>query len=303
MSIPTYANLMWPLLKVLSQQPGEIHVSDICQIIADELQLSKEDRIALLPSGSMPVLRNRIGWAHDALKRAKLSSAVKWGKWFITDEGRDFVKKHPNGITEEEKKGLATANRSVKLAEIWGGDAGTKPPVIDVQTETPEESIGNALLEIKKRVSGELLDEIYKQDPAFFERLVLDLLLAMGYGADEKSLNVVGKSGDGGIDGIISQDRLGLDKVYVQAKRWKNSVGSPEIQTFFGALNIKGAAKGVFITTGEVTQPALDMVKAAQGKIVVVDGERLTDLMMEFGVGVANSVIKVPKIDKDYFEV
>ncbi len=303
MSLPSYPGFIWPLLRALYRLPEPTHVSEVCRIVADDLGLSEEDRSVLLPSGNQPVLRNRIGWAQDALKRARLSNAVKWGKWFLTEEGRSYVESHPNGLSEAEVKQLATTNRSLKIAEILGEEVPTSDTEPDVvQSETPEEILEDALERIKTRVAGELLDEIQKQTPKFFEVLVVDLLHRMGYGADESSLNVVGGSGDGGVDGIIYQDRLGLDKVYVQAKRWKESIGSPQIQTFMGALNIHGATKGIFITTSELTAPARETVKMALGKIVVIDGKRLTDLMLEYGVGVSNSTLKVPRIDKDYFD-
>ncbi|MDD5342844.1 MAG: restriction endonuclease [Smithella sp.] len=302
MSIPSYPGFIWPLLKTLYKMKEPTHVSELCKIIADDLKISEEDRSSMLPSGNQPVLRNRIGWAQDALKRAKLTNSIKWGKWFLTDEGKKFVESHSNGINDEELKRLSTINRSLKIADILGGEITETEPEVKIQSETPEEILEEALGSIKARVAGELLDEIHKQSPKFFERLVVDLLHKMGYGADESALNVVGGSGDGGIDGIIYQDRLGLDKVYIQAKRWKENVGSPQIQTFIGALNIQGATKGIFITTSELTSSAKETVKITLGKIVVIDGKKLTNLMMECGVGVSNAELKVPRIDKDYFE-
>ncbi len=302
MDIPSYSKLMWPLMKLLFSQKEALHVSEVCKLLADELKLSEEDRAKMLPSGRQPLLRNRVGWAQDALKRAKLAGSIKWGKWFLTDDGRKFVESHPSGLTIEEEKSLSTLNRSMKIAEILGETPKTEEPVHPLENETPEEILENSLDMIKERVAAELIEEILKASPRFFERLVLNLLHAMGYGTDEKSLNHVGKSGDGGIDGIIFQDKLGLDKVYIQAKRWRNQVGSPEIQTFIGSLSLKGATKGILITTGELSGPAKETIGMTLGKIVGIDGKRLTELMMDYDVGVSNTTLKVPKIDKDYFE-
>jgi restriction system protein len=172
-----------------------------------------------------------------------------------------------------------------------------------VPTKTsPDESIEKALSEIVDSVAHDLLERIGQAPPAFFERLVLELLHVMGYGLSRSDLQQVGGSGDGGIDGVISLDRLGLEKVYIQAKRWQGTVGSPQIQTFMGALQLQSANKGVFLTTSAFTKDARDAAAKARGAVVLVDGARLTQLMIEHGVAVTHKLVKVPKIDGDYFE-
>lgn len=303
MSLPSYAQFIWPLLAVLSRHAEPIHVSKLGNLVADELGLSEDDRNVLIPSGRMSVLRNCIQWAQDALKRAGLTVAAKWGHWHLTDQGVNFVKSHPNGITEEERKKLSRVNRSLKMADMLGSakPQGAKTEQ-DSPPQTPEESLDPGLESIKVRVAGDLLDEILGQSPSCFQTLVVELLHKMGYGANRSSLKFVGDSGDGGIDEIISQDRLGLDRVYVQAKRWKTNVGCPEIQAFMGALNIQGASKGIFITTGELSGPAKETLKATLRKIVAIGDQRPTLLMMEHDLGVTNSLLRVPKVDKDYFD-
>jgi restriction system protein len=179
----------------------------------------------------------------------------------------------------------------------------TRPATDEAATrQSPDERIDAALAELREQTASELLDLLLEQTPAFFEQVVLDLLHALGYGTSRADLARVGKSGDGGIDGIISLDRLGLEKVYVQAKRWQNTVGRPDVQSFFGALAGRRATKGVFITTSTFSREAREFAESVSDKIVLVDGARLTELMMDFGVGVQHKAIQVPRVDSDYFE-
>ena len=180
-----------------------------------------------------------------------------------------------------------------------------KPFVVTAETsglsQSPDDRLETALQEIRASVAGEVLELLAKVDPKYFESIVLDLLHKMGYGTNRSDLQRVGGSGDGGIDGIISLDRLGLEKVYVQAKRWQNSVGRPDVQGFYGALAGQRANKGVFITTSSFTQQAIDFARSVE-KIVLVDGIRLAELMIDFEVGVSSRLVKIPKLDSDYFE-
>jgi len=222
------------------------------------------------------------------------------GIWRITDRGRDLLVRYPDGFGE------------TTLFQIFGkfsdsGDGTGVAEGVDLDgssaQQTPDEQIEDAIEEIHRTVADELLDKIAKAPPAFFEGLVLDLLHAMGYGASEDDLERVGQPGDGGIDGIISLDRLGFEKVYVQAKRWKGSVGRPEIQAFYGALAGRRARKGVFITTSSFTRDAREFTGQLSESIVLLDGARLTSLMIEYGIGVSHyRVIRLPKTDDDYFE-
>ena len=256
----------------------------------------------MLPSRQQPVYQNRIGWAHDRLKRAGLSTSPSRSMWQLTDQGRKFVSQYPRPLTAEHVDQLAHVNRDTRLRSVEN-TAQTRPTTDEAATrQSPDERIDAALAELREQTASELLDLLLAQTPAFFEQVVLDLLHALGYGTSRSDLARVGKSGDGGIDGIISLDRLGLEKVYVQAKRWQNTVGRPDVQSFFGALAGRRATKGVFITTSTYSREAREFAESVSDKIVLVDGARLTELMMDFGVGVQHKAIQVPRVDSDYFE-
>lgn len=258
-----------------------------------------------LPSGVQPVYKNRNGWAHDRLKRAGLSTSPRYGFWRLTPEGVAYAAKHKT-ISAGELERLASVDRSSRLKPK--ADAAADPSsaaaaeALASEKSSPEERIEAALAELRDSVARDLLELIGRSPPEFFEQLVLGLLHAMGYGTSRTDLQRVGGSGDGGIDGFISLDRLGLEKVYVQAKRWKNTVGSPEIQGFMGALQLQAASKGVFITTSNFTKEARQAAVKARGSIVLVDGGQLSTLMMDHGVGVSHKALLIPKVDNDYFE-
>ncbi len=268
--------------------------------VADALGLSVDDRAERVPSGVQAVYVNRNGWAHDRLKRAGLSQSVQRGVWQITPQGLALVKEHPRGLPDDLAAKLARA-----YADEGGDDEAAEPKgAADVAAATtPEDRIDSSLREIRDSVGAELLELVSRETPGFFERLVLDLLHAMGYGLSRQELQAVGGSGDGGIDGIISLDRLGLQKVYVQAKRWQQPVGGPVVRDFIGALTTRGADRGVILTTSKFTADAYSTAeKVRTGSIVLVDGRRLAELMIEHGVGVSHRALRVPKIDIDYFE-
>ena len=303
MNIPTYSELINPLLQFLASQEQPLRTTEVYDAISEILGFSEVDKREMLPSGTQPVYKNRIGWAHDALKRNGLSSSPRYGRWQITAEGKALLDKHGGILPEEESRIISLRNRNTPLTELNSHEpivSGSAEDTEVVDVKSPEEKIDEGLQEITSSVARELHEFVMRGTPEFFEQLVLDLLHAMGYGADRKSLQRVGGSGDGGIDGIISLDRLGLEKVYVQAKRWKGPVGSPEVQGFVGALQLHGANKGVLITSGSVTKPARD--SASRANVVLIDGDRLTNLMIDNGVGVSSRSILVPRIDSDYFE-
>jgi restriction system protein len=213
--------------------------------------------------------------------------------------------KYPNGLPEKELERVAYPSRDIRQRQddSDGDDQQPEPSTVDLQVEqSPDERIDEALRELRESVARELLDDILRASPRFFENLVLDLLHAMGYGTSRADLQRVGGSGDGGIDGVISLDRLGLEKVYVQAKRWQNTVGSPQIQAFMGALQLKGADKGIFITTASFSKDARKAAALAHGSVVLVDGWQLANLMIDQGVGVTNKALYIPHVDSDYFE-
>lgn len=305
MSVPTYDQFIAPLLRHLAAHPAGVNIAEAYETLADGLKLSPEDRAELLPSRAQAVYRNRIGWAHDRLKRAGLSESPRRGVWRLTPEGVAFAAKNKT-LSEEAIEKLASVDRASRLRPKKDVSAETaSSPELSLASaskSSPEERIDAALAELRDSVGRDLLENIGRAPPEFFEQLVLDLLHAMGYGTSRSDLQRVGGSGDGGIDGIISLDRLGLEKVYVQAKRWKNTVGSPEIQGFMGALQLQGASKGVFITTSAFTRDAREAASRARGSIVLVDGGQLSALMMDHGVGVSHKAIRLPKVDGDYFE-
>lgn len=305
MPVPTFDKFIEPLLRYLASHHQGAIAREIYETLANQLKLSAADRAEMLPSEAQAVYKNRIGWAHDRLKRARLSGSPKRGFWKLTDAGIAYVAKHKT-LPKSELERLAYVDRSsrVKTATEPSSISSRAANVAIVANDhsSPEERIEAALAELRESVARDLLESIGRSPPEFFEQLVLDLLHAMGYGTSRSDLQRVGGSGDGGIDGIISLDRLGLEKVYVQAKRWKNNVGSPEIQGFMGALQLQGASKGVFITTSAFTRDAREAAAKARGSIVLVDGNELSSLMMEHGVAVSHKALRIPKVDNDYFE-
>lgn len=305
MSIPTYDRFIESVLRFLATRPDGAPARDAHEAAADALQLDATARQQLVPSGLQPIYKNRAGWAHDRLKRAGLSDSPRRGFWQLTEAGRQYATTHQEALTDSEVAQLASIFNDGRLRLLPGSEAAATPdtPVapIGITTASPEERLGDALAELRRAVADELLKTLGGVSPAFFESIVLDLLHRMGYGTSRSDLQRVGGSGDGGIDGIISLDRLGLEKVYVQAKRWQGSVGRPEIQAFYGALAGQRAKRGVFITTSGYTQQALQFAQSVEG-IVLVDGARLAELMVDHEVGVTARTLKVPKLDTDYFE-
>jgi restriction system protein len=307
MSIPTYDKFIEPVLRHLALNPQSARARDVYEAAASALGISEQDKLELLPSGVQPVYKNRAGWAHDRLKRAGLSSSPQRGFWQLTDTGRAYADEHQAPLSDEQVQDIALAHRDVRLravrddsGEIPGGELGVIPANADISA-SPDDRLELALSELRASTAGDLLEAIGQASPKFFETLVLDLLHAMGYGASREDLQHVGQPGDAGIDGIISLDRLGLEKVYVQAKRWQNSVGREPVHAFYGALAGQHATKGVLITTSVFTAHAREFARSVE-KIVLIDGERLAELMMEYGVAVTHRVVKIPKLDLDYFE-
>ena len=260
--------------------------------------MSEPDRQELLPSGTQPVYKNRIGWAHDRLKRAGLSSSPRRGFWKLTIDGFAFVANHSNPLTAMEIERLARVSTNTLPSNAI--PLALAPPP-NVSIASPDDRLGEALTELRQSVAVDLLDTLRNVSPSFFETIVLDLLHRMGYGTNRADLRRVGGTGDGGIDGVISLDKLGFEKVYVQAKRWQGTVGRPEVQGFLGALVGQRANKGVFITTSSFTPQAVVYAEGVE-RIVLVDGLRLVELMIDYEVGISARTAKIPKIDSDYFE-
>jgi restriction system protein len=307
-SVPTYDRFIEPVLRLLASNPSGIRARDAHDAAADALGLSESDKAERLPSGKQAVYKNRAGWAHDRLKRAGLSESPRRGYWRLTQRGFVYARENPPPLSPGAVADIAVGHLHVRLrsgSELADetGDSARLPSEVGSQeiSASPDDRLEQALSEIEESVAAELLESIGNSSPQFFETLVLDLLHAMGYGTSRSALKRVGGSGDSGIDGIISLDRLGLEKVYVQAKRWQNTVGRPDVQAFYGALAGQHATKGVFITTSNYTSQAIEFAASVE-KIVLVDGRQLAKHLIEFGVGVDHRTIRVPKLDSDYFD-
>ena len=304
MTIPTYDQFIEPILRFLAKNPDGAPAKQVHDAAASALGLNDEDRLQMLTSGTQLVYKNRAGWAHDRLKRAGLSSSPKRGFWKLTFEGKAYEQTHSSPLSPELTQKLAMDFIGVKLKAPGVTEEPSAPllPVIPAAAvASPDDQLEIAVSELRKSASAELLEILASVSPSFFERVVLDLLHEMGYGANRTDLQQVGGPGDAGIDGVISLDRLGLEKVYVQAKRWQENISRPHLQAFYGALAGQKARKGVFITTSLFSNHARDYAKSVEG-IVLIDGPRLAGLMIDYGVGVSARVVKIPKIDSDYFD-
>lgn len=304
MAVPTYDKFIEPVLRFLAAKPEGVPARDAHEAAAETLNLDDNQRAEVIASGQL-VYKNRAGWAHDRLKRAGLSQSLSRGKWCLTPEGVKWVQIHTQPLIEEEVNHLAFDFMNVKLKQqpdaIDLDPRPTAPNQEELAKSSPDDRLDQALKELRDAVADELLENLLQVSPARFEVIVLDVLHRLGYGGHRDDLQRVGGTGDGGIDGIISLDKLGLEKVYVQAKRWQNTVGRPELQAFYGALAGQKAKRGVFITTSGFTSQARDFAHSVEG-MVLVDGERLVHLMIENEVGVSSRLVKVPKLDMDYFE-
>jgi len=301
MAVPTYDQFIEPILRYLEAHTGGVAARDAHDAAAASLGLTDIERAELLPSGMQAVYKNRAGWAHDRLKRHGYSSSPKRGFWKLTGAGLDFAKRSPSPLPAELVERLAADKNDVRLRTA-GAATHVEPSVAAPSiVASPDDRLESALDELRQTVTAELLETLAQVSPQFFETIVLDVLHSMGYGTSRQDLQRVGRTGDGGIDGVISLDRLGLEKVYVQAKRWQGSVGRPDIQGFYGALAGRRANKGVFITTSSFSQQAVEFAASVEG-IVLVDGAKLAAHMIEYEVGVTSRAVKIPKLDSDYFE-
>jgi len=301
MPIPDYQTCMLPFLRHLGD--GTDHtLREAEESLAEHFKLSPSERVELLPSGQQGVFKNRIGWARTYLKKAALLESPKRAVFKITERGLKVLARNPSRI---DVKFLEQFPEFIEFREISKPESGPQPLVeISQAKTTPEESIELAHQGLREQLAGELLSRILGCSPTFFEYLVVELLVKMGYGGSRRDAGErIGQTGDGGIDGIIKEDRLGLDTIFIQAKRWQGSVGRPEIQKFVGALQGQRAKKGVFITTSNYTTEAADYATRIDTKVVLIDGKQLAGLMIDFDVGVAPAATYIVKrIDSDYFE-
>lgn len=305
MPAPTWDQYMIPALHVLVD--GQMRrTREIVDRAADLLQLSETDRAVLIPSGQEQ-WKNRGNWALSYLARAGAVERPSRGRYVITEVGRELLEAHPGGMTEKDLRSVPGYD-SPRLAQKAAADAApaTPAPAVEERTELdPDEQIENGIARIHADVADQLLTRIQAQDPEFFEKAVLDLLMAMGYGGAEGSATRTQLSRDGGIDGIIDQDALGLSRIYVQAKRYAsdNTVGRPAIQEFVGALAGNAASQGVFLTTSRFSVDARRYADQVQARIVLVDGAKLSRLMIRYGVGVqVRRTVQIVDVDEDFFE-
>lgn len=305
MSVPGYQEFMLPLLKIAAD--GQEHkVAEAMETLARDMAISDEDKALLLPSGLQTRLYNRVTWAVTYLSKSLLLERSGRGRFKITERGREILNNNPPRIDNRFLNQFAEyrefkTKRALKAAETKKASGAD---VLDDDTDiTPEERLAAAHEELRDALADDLQQRVRDSSPKFFEHLVLRLLTAMGYGAGQVGRAEACKSGDEGIDGVIPQDRLDLDMVYVQAKKWDNSVGPGEIDKFVGSLMRKKAIKGVFITSGTFTEGARRAAREAAVKIRLIDGEELAELMIDYDVGVsaAKSYV-VKKLDGDFFE-
>jgi restriction system protein len=276
---------------------------DLTDQLAEELGVTEDEKKELLPSGAAPVFYNRTAWAKTYLKKAGLVDSPKQGVIVITKRGIDVLKKKPRAI---DVKFLKQFSEFIEFQNAKRDDEGSQNGLNeDNSIETPEEALETAYQKIRKSLAQDILNKVISLSPEFFEKLVVELLVKMGYGGSiQDAGKAVGKSGDEGIDGTIKEDKLGLDIIYIQAKKWQKGsvVGRPELQKFVGALAGQGAKKGIFITTSSFTKDALEYVPRNETKIVLINGEQLSQLMIDYNLGVTSvSTYEVKRIDSDYF--
>lgn len=309
MAIPTHEEAMLPVLEILSDGQAH-HRRALADAMAERFQLMPEERAALLPSGRSPVIRSRTGWALSYLKQAGLVRSSRRGWYEITEVGRQVLAATPPRIDNDylmRFEGFRDFRARSKAAGADADEASAPAPATASLASTgqpPDEALDEAYARLRSSVEAELLEAVKQAPPGFFEEVVVDLLVRMGYGGSRaEAARAIGRSGDGGIDGVIDEDRLGLDVIYVQAKRWEGSVGRPEIQKFAGALQGQRASKGIFVTTSSYTREAEEYAQRIGTRIILVDGRRLASLMFEYDVGVSPLITyTVKRIDGDYFE-
>jgi restriction system protein len=299
MSIPDYQSIMLPLLKFLSDQK-EHSFREAIDALAIQFKLSDDERKELLPSAQQAVFNNRVGWARTYMKKALLLDTTRRGYFRITKRGLEVLNQNPESIDvhfldafEEFRKFRTIKKEKIDQEKESGFE----------QIKTPGEVLESAYQNLRDNLANDLIQVIKNSPPSLFEKIVIELLVKMGYGGSRQDAGkAIGQSGDEGIDGIIKEDRLGLDIIYVQAKRWENIVGRPEIQKFAGALQGQRARKGIFITTSDFSKEAKEYASRIDSKIVLIDGEQLTEFMIDNNIGVNPiSNYEIKRIDSDYF--
>lgn len=296
MPIPDFQSIMRPWLELASD--GQDHaLQDVIATLGDTFGLTPDERTEMLPSGFQATFTNRVAWAATHLNKAGALERVGRGRYRITDRGRQLLATGaPIGVSDLAK--------FPEYQEFKARGRGQSASTGDLDHATPAEAIDAAVLSVRSAVATELLDRIKAAPPEFFERLVVDLLISMGYGGSRRDAGqAVGKSGDGGIDGVIKEDRLGLDAIYIQAKRWEGTVGRPVVQQFSGSLDQHKATKGVLITTSTFSPDAREYVRSIGKRIILIDGSQLTDLLMDNEIGVVTeATYRLMRVDPGFFE-
>jgi len=301
--MPTWEEFMIPTLRVLNDGVMR-HWREFQPLVADTANLTDEQKIEMLPSGNQLKYQNRVGWGVSFLTNVGALERPKRGHYQITSAGKQLVQLFPNGAKERDVKALGDdPNSPIRVYQSTGPRAKTVETAVEASSMTPIEQVQRGIERIHEETAAELLERLQGKEPGFFEQAVVELLLAMGYGGTTGAGNVTPLSNDGGIDGVIDQDILGLNRVYLQAKRYAdgNVVGRPDLQAFVGALSGK-ADSGVFITTSRFSEGAQTYAENVPTRIILIDGERLTSLMIRYGVGVqVRETYKVVEIDEDFF--
>jgi restriction system protein len=302
MTIPDFQSFFYPFLK-MSSDKTEHSLQDVREYMTDFFSLTDEDKTEMVPSGTQSKFDNRIYWAKSYLIKAKLLEATKRAHFRITEMGIKYLEKHQENIN------VKTLKEIEEFREFHTGSKESNEQVDNDQTnedKTPLETLEDAYLFIQKQLAHDLLEKVKSNTWQFFEDLVIELMVKMGYGGSKNlARKQIQRTNDEGIDGVINEDKLGLDVIYLQAKRWtkNNSIGRPEIQKFVGALHGKRAKKGVFITTGSFAKNSYEYVRTIDPKVILIDGETLSNLMIEYGLGTTTiEAYQIKKIDLDYFE-
>jgi restriction system protein len=302
--IPDYQTLMLPVLDVVRDR--EMSTKDAVSALADKFQLSEEERENLLPSGRQRTFDNRVNWAKTYLKQAGLVRYPKRGFYIATEEGKKALNKNPERIDNNFLRQYDAFLEFQARKGPQSADNKTEQGSVDDTDATPDEILRAAHKSINETTAADLIDRVRQSTPQFFESLIIELLLAMGYGGTtEDAARSLGQSGDNGVDGVIDQDPLGVDQIYVQAKRYAegNNVGSGDVRDFFGALNLKKAQKGLFFTTSAFSPAAIQTGRDLGMRIVLIDGKQLARLMIRYNVGCRDEeVLHIKKIDEEFFE-
>lgn len=295
---PPFNNFFFPVLNILSDEKTR-QTSEIREEVAKYLKLSDKAKLEYVKSGSKHKYMDRCQWATTYLRQAGLVSSPKWGHATITDEGLSFLKRHSSEITLEDLKQFPSFIDFQNRRREKKTTSETHEEEND--NKTPEDKIDDAIKVIEEDLAAQILENLKQNTPAFFEKAILDLLIAMGYGLQD-SAAVIGKPGDNGIDGIIDQDQLGLDRIYVQAKRHESNISAGDLRDFIGSLAFHQASKGLFVTTSEFTSSAKKTAETVPQRIVLIDGPRLSRLMIEFEVGCnSRKSLSIKQLDRDYF--